>query len=91
MGDLIRQRRRARGWNQVELANALGIDRTYVSRWENDKFAPGPMHAEALARELGGEPGEYRGVSGEPRRLRDLVDELMERVARLERKVDGSD
>jgi len=90
VGELIRQRRKARGWDQIQLGQALGIDRTYVSRWETDKITPGEKHAVGLARELGGEPSEYRGLSGEPRRLRDLVDELMARVERLERKVDSS-
>ncbi|HSR90923.1 MAG TPA: helix-turn-helix transcriptional regulator [Gemmatimonadales bacterium] len=89
VGQLIRERRETRGWNQVQLADALGkIDRTYVSRWENDKHRPGPRHAEALARELGGDPSEYRGLSGAPRRLQDVVAELAARVDRLERLIE---
>ena len=91
VGELIRERRKNHGWNQQQLADALGspITREYVSRWENDHHVPGPEHAERLARELGGEATEYRGLSGEPRRLRDLVDELMARVEWLERKING--
>jgi transcriptional regulator with XRE-family HTH domain len=90
VGELIKTRRLARGFNsQKALAAALGdpITREYVSRWENDHYTPGPKHATALARVLGGEPAEYRGLSGEPRNLRDLVTDLMERVERLERRV----
>jgi transcriptional regulator with XRE-family HTH domain len=88
VGELIRERRRARGWSQPQLADALRTERGQVSRWENNKHTPGPSWAAALARELGGDAAEYRGLSGEPRRLRDLVIDLVSRVEQLERRVD---
>jgi transcriptional regulator with XRE-family HTH domain len=90
VGEFIRERRLARGWSQRKLAAELGppITREQISRWENDKHAPGPTHAAALARALGGDADEFRGLSGAPRRLRDLVEELMSRVEQLERRTD---
>jgi transcriptional regulator with XRE-family HTH domain len=88
VGELIRERRQARGWNQIELAKRLGISREYLSRWENDKHGPGPEYAKALARELGGEAAEYRSLGSEPRRLRGLVEDLALRVERLEKWAD---
>ena len=36
-GRRLRELRRAKGWTQVEMADALGIDRSYISDMERGK------------------------------------------------------
>lgn len=57
MGTYIAERRRALGLNQDDLAEAVGVTRTIVSAWENERRRPRADHLEALARVLddGGE------------------------------------
>jgi transcriptional regulator with XRE-family HTH domain len=88
IGELIRLRRQARGWSQVELGKAINVERTYVSRWENDRHRPNHAHAAELARVLGGDPTDYRGEDVPTARLRDLVMDLVRRIERLEHLVD---
>lgn len=38
----IRLYRKANGLNQQEVADHLGIDRTYLSKLENQRHCPGP-------------------------------------------------
>jgi putative transcriptional regulator len=38
----IQELRNSRGLNQEDLAEALGVTRTYLSKLENQKFSPGP-------------------------------------------------
>lgn len=38
----IQKLRKARGITQDELAEILGVTRTYLSKLENQKFSPGP-------------------------------------------------
>jgi transcriptional regulator with XRE-family HTH domain len=90
IGELIRLRRQARGWSQVELAKAIDVERTYVSRWENDRHRPNHAHAAELARVLGGDPTDYRGQGASTGRLRDVVMDLLRRVERLEHLIDGA-
>ncbi len=40
LGSRIRILRRKRGWTQVEMADALGIDRSYLSEIETGKKDP---------------------------------------------------
>ncbi len=40
LGSRIRLLRRKRGWTQVEMADALGIDRSYLSEIETGKKDP---------------------------------------------------
>ncbi len=40
LGNRVRALRRDRGWKQVELAEVLGIDRSYLSEIENGKKDP---------------------------------------------------
>lgn len=53
-GDWIRQERKARGWNQTELGERLGVSQVQVSQWETGKSQPSP-HQEAQLRELLGD------------------------------------
>src|SRR5690349_12700166 len=59
-GQHIREEREMRGWSQQYVAEQLGADRYYLSRWENGKMLPSPYYREKLcalfgknARELG--------------------------------------
>ncbi len=40
LGSRVRTLRRKRGWTQVEMADALGIDRSYLSEIETGKKDP---------------------------------------------------
>lgn len=59
-GQRLREEREIRGWSQQYVAEQLGADRYYLSRWENGKMLPSPYYREKLcalfsknARELG--------------------------------------
>ena len=41
-GEKIKQLRQLRNWSQPELADAIGIEQSYLSKLENDKSAPSP-------------------------------------------------
>ncbi len=40
LGQRINELRNAFGWNQVQLANKLGITKQTVSNWENENIQP---------------------------------------------------
>lgn len=40
LGQRINELRNAFGWNQVQLANKLGITKQMVSNWENENIQP---------------------------------------------------
>jgi transcriptional regulator with XRE-family HTH domain len=50
----IRQFRKTQGQTQSELARALGVPQSTISRWEQGINLPGPGHAAKLARLKGG-------------------------------------
>jgi transcriptional regulator with XRE-family HTH domain len=52
VGSYIVERRKALGLSQGDLAEALGVTRTVVSRWETDKQRPGAGHLDRLAQVL---------------------------------------
>jgi transcriptional regulator with XRE-family HTH domain len=52
LGTYIAERRRACGFSQDELAETLGVTRTMVSAWENDRRRPRSDHLDALAQAL---------------------------------------
>ena len=41
-GEKLKQLRQGRNWSQPELAEAIGIEQSYLSKLENDKSAPSP-------------------------------------------------
>lgn len=49
LGHDIRQWRVARGWNQQQLADAIGAARNSVSRWETGDGAPNPVQLHLLS------------------------------------------
>jgi ribosome-binding protein aMBF1 (putative translation factor) len=53
IGANIKRYREARGWTQLELGNATGVDRTQIVRWEHGVWKPDPDHMERLAKMLG--------------------------------------
>ncbi|WP_263168960.1 helix-turn-helix domain-containing protein [Streptomyces sp. SCSIO ZS0520] len=46
------KRRRALGFSQESLADAVGVDRSTVGRWETGETEPQPLHRPGLCREL---------------------------------------
>jgi transcriptional regulator with XRE-family HTH domain len=52
LGTYIAERRRAFGFSQDELAETLGVTRTMVSAWENDRRRPRADHLDALAQAI---------------------------------------
>ena len=52
-GERIRQEREAKGLTQEELAEALGVSRQAVSKWETDIASPDMENLLALSREFG--------------------------------------
>lgn len=53
LGEEIKLRRKAKGWDQSQLARKVGATATTVGRWENAKTTPRPHHIKSLKRELG--------------------------------------
>lgn len=86
MGEKILKLRKARGWNQEDLAEQIGVTRQAVSRWESDSAKPDAdkivaicdlfgVSADYLLREnYQGEPG---GVPAQPQRQRTAIGEAM--------------
>lgn len=52
MGERIAQRRKQLGLSQEELADEVGVNRSQVSMWENDRATPGGANMVELARVL---------------------------------------
>lgn len=44
----LREERELRGWSQQHVADQIGADRYYLSRWENGKMLPSPYYREKL-------------------------------------------
>lgn len=51
-GAYIREKRKAKGWNQDELAEKVGVSRNAISDWENDNYEITISNAKALAQAL---------------------------------------
>ncbi|BAQ66501.1 helix-turn-helix domain-containing protein [Geminocystis sp. NIES-3709] len=51
-GKLIKEARKKRGYSQRKLAQALEVDYTYLSKWENNRGAPKEELIRQLARYL---------------------------------------
>ena len=58
MREKIRALREAKGLSQTELAEALGVDQTTISAWENGKAEPTLFNLRRLADLLGVKPGD---------------------------------
>lgn len=61
-GRVLRDRRRAAGLTQEQLARALDVDRTTVGRWESGTRVAQRSSRVELARLLGGRAVDYDGV-----------------------------
>jgi DNA-binding XRE family transcriptional regulator len=57
----IRNLRTDHGFSVAQLAVKVGVDRSTVTRWEEGKLVPDATHRAALAKALGGRPGDYAG------------------------------
>jgi superfamily II DNA or RNA helicase len=61
--EVVRKKRRARGWTQAELAERLGLTNVTISRWEGGKVEPLPMFWQKFLEVTGSEtrsPGAAR-------------------------------
>lgn len=58
MREKIRALRESKGFSQTELAEALGVDQTTISAWENGKAEPTLFNLRRLADLLGVKPGD---------------------------------
>jgi transcriptional regulator with XRE-family HTH domain len=58
----LRALRQARGWSQEELAHRAGLDRTYISSLERQKYAPTLDALDKLAGALEESPSDL--ISG---------------------------
>jgi transcriptional regulator with XRE-family HTH domain len=65
-GTRVRQLRRERGLTLRTVAEAAGVDQTYLSKIENNKpgFVPSAETARALASALGADPLEFLELAG---------------------------
>lgn len=57
-GQEIRAERENCGWNQVQLAQLLGLSNTLVSKWEADRVEPNEQQVALLRQAFSGELGE---------------------------------
>ena len=48
----IRQCRKSKGLTQLDLADALGVERTTVTMWENNKSSPSILTLKQIAKIL---------------------------------------
>jgi transcriptional regulator with XRE-family HTH domain len=66
LGTRVRQLRHERGLTLRAVAEAVGVDQTYLSKIENNKpgFAPGAETVRALASALGADPLEFLDLAG---------------------------
>jgi transcriptional regulator with XRE-family HTH domain len=53
LGARIAEARKAAGFTQIQLAAVLGIEQSYLSRWERGKVRPSERYREALTQALG--------------------------------------
>lgn len=80
LGDRIARLRRAKGWNQKELADRIGAKPTQISKYERGTYLPRPDLLTRLGEALGVSLDYLMtGRTGEPRRdfrLRERVEAL---------------
>ena len=84
VGERIRSLRRDRGWTQEELARRLGILRTQVPGWENNKRKPSALNMLRLSKVFevtvdfleSGDRGEYKLETIPSASLESLVEAL---------------
>lgn len=95
LGERIAQARKDRRWKQKELAAAVHVEPTTVSRWETGRHAPDIDVLEQVARALD-RPLSYfvddastnLNGSGEARWQREIRDEIRRGFEQLNAKVD---
>jgi transcriptional regulator with XRE-family HTH domain len=66
--------RALRGWSQTELAEASGVDKSQISRYEQGKEVPSPRTQERLAAGVGLPPVLLATMTAFIRRLREAID-----------------
>lgn len=64
LGDIIREKREAKGWTQSELAEMLNTYATTIGRYERDQSIPNVWMAYDIAETLGCSLYELLGIEG---------------------------
>lgn len=92
LGDLIRQRRKERGWTQQHLAERLGVTQAVISQWELGVKQPGRRNRAQLVEllDLPYSLPQGRKASGQKpvtlaRRIAKAADELLAILQERER------
>ncbi|GAA3801964.1 hypothetical protein GCM10022380_19320 [Amycolatopsis tucumanensis] len=75
VGNLIRELRKERGWNQTQLGAAVGVDQSTVSEWE--RGAAVPRELRAIADALGVPFDRFRQVIEAAAAAADAVEEAI--------------
>lgn len=89
IGDMIRRRRRERGYNQTQAGDILGVNQSTVAKWEVGRDNPGieklPIIAEFLGIPFPEVMALYHG--GHDPEWATTVSELRERMAQIEEEI----
>ena len=59
VSQLIRDRRKDKGWRQSDLADKMEVARNTIIRWEKGANPPDEPQRKKLAKALGGQPADY--------------------------------
>lgn len=89
LGERIAAARKAKSWKQKELAQAVHVEPTTVSRWERGAHAPDMMTLGRIAEALDTTVRELMPAADQPEEIAELRDEvraLRETVERLVRQ-----
>ena len=81
IGEKIRRNRRAEGYTQESLADALGVDRTTVGKWERGTAWPSAKNLRVLVKRRLLDASTLRGAGDSRTGWEDLFPPLSERVA----------
>lgn len=63
-GQLVKRYRKAKGWNQTQLAQKVGTVQQVVSAWEQHRYPPNPVHQARLVHTLDIDPIELHQLLG---------------------------
>ena len=84
LGQRINELRRARGWNQVELAQHLNVTKQTVSNWENDNIQPSIEMLVRISQIFGVSTDYMLGLENIPRLdVKDLPVEMIAHISLL--------
>src|SRR5215207_5489874 len=79
LGEYIRRRRRAKGWQLQDVASRSGMSLTHISRIENDNAVPNPESVVRLCKVLDGNLEEMLALAD--CLPREILERLIERAS----------